>query len=300
MLMYRRTSLLESTAQTLVNTVNCVGIMGKGVAREFKTRDPLMFETYQQLCKEKKLAPGKLWLWRGSEFWTLNFPTKIHWRNPSKIEWIEAGLQKFVSGYSRLGIREASFPRLGCGNGGLNWNEVRPMMEEYLSALPIDVYIHDYTVDIGFPEHLEPIASKLNEEADNDPSFQAFIESLRRALELSKNSLSDMVSKETIDARLSEDDLAIGFRGRTWVFEIDDLRGIWINLQNGLLTSEKAGWSSEEAGQLLLSILSVLPQVRPVQIQRPQRSDPELAVELRPRGSTIVPPEKLQREFAWR
>src|SRR5690242_10651893 len=123
MLLYRRTSLMESSAQTLVNTVNCVGVMGKGVAREFKERDLQMFAAYRRICEEKKLVPGKLWLWRGSDYWTLNFPTKIHWRNPSKLEWIEAGLKKFVTAYEKQGIREISFPRLGCGNGGLDWDE---------------------------------------------------------------------------------------------------------------------------------------------------------------------------------
>src|SRR5688572_4179635 len=110
MLIYRRTSLLESSAQTLVNTVNCVGVMGKGIAKEFKERDPAMFRAYKKICDDHLLEPGKLWLWHGADYWTLNFPTKIHWRNPSRIEWIEAGLRKFVSGYEKLGIRDISFP----------------------------------------------------------------------------------------------------------------------------------------------------------------------------------------------
>ena len=124
MLTYRRTSLLESTAQTLVNTVNCVGVMGKGIALEFKKRQPDMFDAYKRICDKKLLTPGKLWLWRGNEHLTLNFPTKIHWRNPSKLEWIESGLRKFVENYKALGISEISFPRLGCGNGGLDWDDV--------------------------------------------------------------------------------------------------------------------------------------------------------------------------------
>src|SRR6185369_4326034 len=130
MLIYRRTSILQSSAQTLVNTVNCVGVMGKGLAHAFKEREPSMFAAYKRICDEHRLEPGKLWLWRGSANWGLNFPTKVHWRNPSKLEWIEAGLEKFVAAYEAQGITEVSFPKLGCGNGNLDWEEVRPVMEQ--------------------------------------------------------------------------------------------------------------------------------------------------------------------------
>ena len=142
MLFYRQTDLLESGAQTLVNPVNCVGVMGKGIAREFKEREPAMFVAYKRICEKKQLAPGKLWLWHGTASLILNFPTKQHWRNRSKLEWIEAGLEEFVRHYRELGIVEISFPQLGCGNGGLQWAEVRPLMEKHLGSLPIQIYIH--------------------------------------------------------------------------------------------------------------------------------------------------------------
>jgi O-acetyl-ADP-ribose deacetylase (regulator of RNase III) len=152
MLIYHRTNLLDSNAQTLVNTVNCVGVMGKGIALEFKQRYPDMFKAYKRICDAGELEIGKLWLWSGRDQWVLNFPTKKHWRHPSKVEWIEAGLDKFVTEYVRRGITDISFPRLGCGNGGLNWErQVRPVMERYLAPLPINVYIHDFTKDVGLP-----------------------------------------------------------------------------------------------------------------------------------------------------
>ena len=129
MLTYRRTSILDSTTQTVVNTVNCVGVMGKGIALSYKEREPEMFKAYKDICERKLLQPGKLWLWKSSTPWILNFPTKVHWRRPSKLEWIEAGLAKFVAAYEAQGIREISFPRLGCGNGGLDWADVKPLME---------------------------------------------------------------------------------------------------------------------------------------------------------------------------
>jgi O-acetyl-ADP-ribose deacetylase (regulator of RNase III) len=142
MLIYRQTHLLESDAQTLVNPINCVGVMGKGLARAFKEREPEMFATYKRICEQKLLAPDKLWLWYGAASLILNFPTKQHWRNPSKLEWIEAGLEEFVRRYQELGIIEISFPQLGCGNGGLRWDDVRPLMEKHLGSLPIQIYIH--------------------------------------------------------------------------------------------------------------------------------------------------------------
>jgi O-acetyl-ADP-ribose deacetylase (regulator of RNase III) len=155
MLTYHRTSILTSQAQTVVNTVNTVGVMGKGIAAHFKHRYPEMFVAYQRLCRERKLDIGKLWLWKASDQWVLNFPTKRHWRNPSKLSYVEGGLQKFVAEYEGRGIREISFPRLGCGNGGLSWDDVRPLMERYLTRLPIPVFIHDFERDIGEPEHRE-------------------------------------------------------------------------------------------------------------------------------------------------
>lgn len=189
MLIYRRTSLLESTAQTLVNTVNCVGVMGKGIAKDFKEREPEMFTAYRRICDKKLLAPGKLWLWRESSQWVLNFPTKQHWRNPSKLEWIDAGLKKFAQNYQKQGITEISFPRLGCGNGGLDWEDVRPLMEEHLRSLPIQIYIHDFTVPIGLPAHMEEIAHLLKSEHLGQNSFDDFLNAIRKVVELGADKL---------------------------------------------------------------------------------------------------------------
>lgn len=300
MLTYRRTSLLESTAQTLVNTVNCVGVMGKGIALEFKKREPEMFAAYKRICDKKLLAPGKLWLWRGKEHLTLNFPTKLHWKNPSKIEWIEAGLRKFVDTYKALGIVEVSFPRLGCGNGGLDWDDVRPVMERYLAPLPIQVFIHDYTVDIGLPEHMEAVAKQLRSERPTDIDFDSFMQTLYRAAELARGRLLDISSKAPIEAEVIQGQLKLTFDNREWVFDRDDLRGVWVGLQRGLLTREKAGWTSLEGGKLLLSLISMLPQVRPIQIQRAE-CEAELAVELLPAfgADEAIPETKKQIEMGW-
>jgi O-acetyl-ADP-ribose deacetylase (regulator of RNase III) len=150
MLVYLRNSIFDSPAQTLVNTVNLEGVMGKGIAAEFKARYPSMFKEYRHLCQSGKLKIGDLHLWRGPDKWVLNFPTKTTWRKPSEMSYIEEGLKKFVLSCSDMGVTSISFPPLGCGNGQLDWSDVKPVMESYLKRLPIHVYVHDRQVPVNF------------------------------------------------------------------------------------------------------------------------------------------------------
>ena len=143
-------NLFDSDAQVLVNTVNTVGVMGKGIAKEFKKRYPEMFEKYKKICKSGRFKTGELWLYNipDSNRRVLNFPTKRHWRGRSKVEYIESGLEKFVRTYEEKGIASISFPMLGSSNGGLDWEtQVKPLMEKYLKDLPIEVRIHLYSPD---------------------------------------------------------------------------------------------------------------------------------------------------------
>ena len=108
-------NLFESQAEVLVNTVNCVGVMGKGIALEFKKRYPQMFDEYARLCREGQILPGKPYLYTdliGNK--VLNFPTKDDWRTPSRLSYIQDGLEWFRSNYSKLGIKSIAFPPLGC------------------------------------------------------------------------------------------------------------------------------------------------------------------------------------------
>ena len=142
MIQYIEGDIFDSPAQVIVNTVNTVGVMGKGLALSFKQRYPNMFEKYKKVCENKLLTIGKLMMCYEADHWILLFPTKEHWRNPSKMEYIEEGLKKFVQTYAEKNITSIAFPRLGCGNGELDWNKVKPLMEHYLKDLPIDVYIY--------------------------------------------------------------------------------------------------------------------------------------------------------------
>lgn len=147
-------NIFTTASQTVVNTVNCVGAMGAGIAFECRLRYPDMFKKYEQICKEGRLKPGKLWLYKGGssgndidERWVLNFPTKIHWRFPSKIEWITAGLDKFLSVYKEKNITSIAFPVLGGLNGGLDSDEVVRLMNEKLSGCDIPVEIYRYNAN---------------------------------------------------------------------------------------------------------------------------------------------------------
>lgn len=142
MIRYVAGSLFDSSAQTIVNPVNTVGVMGAGIALEFKRRYPAMFRAYKRFCDRGELTTGKLFLHRTPDKWILNFPTKQHWRNPSRIEWVEEGLDKFVRTYTVQGITSIAFPRLGCGHGGLEWAVVQPLMHRCLSGLAIPVFVH--------------------------------------------------------------------------------------------------------------------------------------------------------------
>lgn len=142
MLKYVEGDIFSSPAQVLVNTVNTVGVMGKGIAKEYKKRYPEMFQNYKEQCEKQKLVIGRLMLWYAPDHWLLQFPTKEHWRKPSKLEYIEKGLTTFVRRYADYNISSIAFPRLGCGNGELDWKDVKLLMEKYLKELPIDVFIY--------------------------------------------------------------------------------------------------------------------------------------------------------------
>ena len=138
-------NIFNSKCQTLVNTVNCVGVMGKGIALECKLRFPGMFEKYKEFCDTKKIRPGILQLWKNSKPWVLNFPTKMHWKDPSKIEYLKSGLEKFKYEYQDKKITSIAFPMLGASLGGLPEDLVKKTMINYLGELKnIEIEIYEY------------------------------------------------------------------------------------------------------------------------------------------------------------
>lgn len=139
---YLKGDIFTSQAQVIVNTVNCQGVMGKGLALAFKQKYPDMFAVYERECQTGKLKIGRPTIYQKSEPWILNFPTKNHWRNPSKLEYVEKGLAFLANNYKKAGITSIAFPKLGAQNGKLDWNDVGPVMAKYLSQFDINVYIY--------------------------------------------------------------------------------------------------------------------------------------------------------------
>lgn len=139
---YVKGDIFTSNAQVIVNTVNCKGVMGKGLALAFKKKYPDMFTAYLQDCQAGKLSIGRPTLYPKSTPWILNFPTKNHWRFPSKLEYLEKGLTFLAQNYKKAGITSIAFPKLGAQNGQLSWEDVGPLMAQYLSQLDIDVYVY--------------------------------------------------------------------------------------------------------------------------------------------------------------
>lgn len=133
-------NLLAADAEALVNTVNCVGYMGKGIALQFKQAFPANFKAYEKACRAHEVKPGRMFIFETGSMvnpqYIINFPTKRHWRGKSRIEDIESGLGALIADVKRLGIRSIALPPLGSGLGGLDWNVVRPMIEEAFAALP--------------------------------------------------------------------------------------------------------------------------------------------------------------------
>lgn len=150
MIEFARGNLLESKAEALVNTVNTVGVMGKGVALMFKEAYPENFKAYEAACKKKEVRVGHMFVTERQALigpkWIINFPTKQHWRGDSKMEWIESGLKDLKRVIAEKKIRSIAIPPLGSGNGGLNWPDVRPKIEAALGALnDVSVIVYEPT-----------------------------------------------------------------------------------------------------------------------------------------------------------
>ena len=137
-------NIFTTECQTIVNTVNCVGVMGAGIALECRLRYPAMYQQYAGLCKDGKIDIGTLWIYKATERWILNFPTKQHWKYPTKEEYLHAGLRKFMGTYEARKVESIAFPVLGAQNGGFEAARSIEIMESYLRDCPIRVEIYQY------------------------------------------------------------------------------------------------------------------------------------------------------------
>jgi len=141
MIHYVTGDLLKSDAEVLVNTVNCVGVMGKGVALQFKNQFPDLYRAYHTACANGDIEVGRIWAWYGPKT-VACMPTKDHWRDGSRVVWVRNGLESLRDFLIQGGYKSVAMPKPGCGNGGLNWAEINTLVQEILG--PIDCHIVVY------------------------------------------------------------------------------------------------------------------------------------------------------------
>lgn len=234
MIQYIQGNLFTSNAKVLVNTVNTVGVMGKGIAADFKKIYPKMFEEYKELCENGKLDIGEFFLYKTSNKWVLNFPTKKHWKSPSTVEYIEKGLQKLIEQATKLQLTDIAMPKLGCGNGGLDWEkQVKPIVEKYLKKSPINVSIYDFDKDI-VPEHLKP--KEIEEWLKSDPmtlTFSVFIEDLKSNIKDGLISKTVILNKTNYAVQYDETNelFELNSREKSFRLSIEDLKNIFYTLK---------------------------------------------------------------------
>ncbi|WP_259065873.1 macro domain-containing protein [Mucilaginibacter sp. X4EP1] len=148
MIRYTTGNIMDSSAEALVNTVNTVGVMGKGIALQFKQAFPHNFNVYKQACLNGHLTTGKILAVKDNELLMgerliLNFPTKQHWKMPSKYEYVESGLIALVSYLQDNPVKSIAMPALGCGNGGLEWQKVKLLIEQHLAGLDMALWVYE-------------------------------------------------------------------------------------------------------------------------------------------------------------
>lgn len=266
MIEYIEGNIFNSPAQVIVNTVNTIGVMGKGLALSFKKRYPKMFEAYKRACDKHQLTIGKLMLYYAPDHWILMFPTKENWRNPSKLEYLEAGLHKFVNTYAEKGITSIAFPKLGCGNGELSWNDVKPVMEKYLKQLPITVYIYVGMDATQAPEHRaqEETMEWLRKNA-RDMSFTGLCDDLKHSTTLLPRQFT--VDGETYSVAWDNGVVFTKDAQPVGTISEDDLFSLWDQLRaNGIVSSAEAN----ELHSLFYHLLNHMGYLSPVRILNQQ------------------------------
>ncbi|ACI97922.1 conserved hypothetical protein [Rhodospirillum centenum SW] len=179
MIRYTTGDILRADAEAIVNTVNCVGIMGRGIALQFKNAFPANFKAYEAACKRDEVQPGKMFVFDTGTFtnpkYIINFPTKRHWRGKSRMDDIDSGLVALAEEVRQRSIRSIAIPPLGSGLGGLNWEDVRPRIEAALRDLPdLDVIV--------FEPNNAPVTTKSQEVPTMSPGRAALVVLMNRYL----------------------------------------------------------------------------------------------------------------------
>jgi len=257
MIQFTHGNLLDANVDALVNTVNTVGVMGKGIALMFKERFPDNNKAYEAACKRKELTVGRMFVTEPMELngprWIINFPTKAHWRYPSKLQWIESGLQDLRHVIEQKGIKSIAIPPLGSGNGGLNWHDVRPLIEVVLGNLS------DVEVVIYEPTAAYQNVSKTTGVEKLTPARALIAEVIRRyevlgfdcsILEVQKLA---WILTQVIHRLKLNDPLKLHFEANRYGPYADNLRHLLDNLDGSYLHSDKRLADSEPSDVLHFS-----------------------------------------------
>ncbi len=272
MITYVHGDLFYSPARVLVNPVNTVGAMGSGTAYDFKRFFPDMYEYYRDFCQRDAFAIGQLMLYRTPHKWILNFPTKRHFRAESSIEHIEDGLKKFVQIYAEQDITSASFPALGIGEDGLDWDDVKPLMEGYLDPLPISVYVHIHTEKTADERRsTRAMRSWLN----GRPSVVSFDAFWRELLQTIKDDIQNkpfIPFKITANEAKGRQRLSLKItpkHGESIFIPETQLRDLWQYIRRaGYVMPQNLPAGLEEHANFIMILLSQLSMLRPIQLER--------------------------------
>lgn len=243
MIQYTRGNLLDSKADALINTVNEVGVMGKGIALQFREAFPENSRAYVEEARAGRIRVGMVFAVRVSQLdgprWIINFPTKKHWRNPSQIKWIREGLQDLKRTILELDIRSIALPPLGCGNGGLEWRRIRREIEEIFDELPeVIITVYQPTTEYYGP-------ARRNHARNLTPARALIIELVRRysvlgisctILEIQKLAwfLSRFIASEALP-----DPLHLTYKASKYGPYADQLRHLLDGLDGSYLHCEK-------------------------------------------------------------
>jgi len=243
MIIYTQGNLLEADVEALVNTVNTVGVMGKGIALMFKERFPSNMKAYAEACKAKQVQTGKMFITETGELigarWIVNFPTKQHWRSNSKMQWVVDGLADLRRFIEENQVRSIDIPPLGSGNGGLDWVHVKPQIEQALGDL------EDVNIIIYEPSHTYQNVAKAKGAEKLTPARAMIAELVRRywilGMECSLLEIQKLAwfLERAIESEHIQNPLKLKFKAHNYGPYADRLRHLLDGLDGSYLKSDK-------------------------------------------------------------